>query len=985
VKKIKIFHKIISSKTDPLKKLISCIVLFLVAIPFYSQVQSYYNGLDLTKTENDLFLELSNRIISTHSAIPYTGSPIDVWDACKLADEDPDISENVLLIYGYTNNDGIPDTDKTRNKNLQDTGSGNSGVWNREHVFPKSLANPQFGTDEPGPGTDVHNLRPADRDRNSTRSNRKFTDGSGNSGIISANGGWYPGDEWKGDVARIVMYMYLRYHGSGSQVSQTNCLPINVGFGESLDSDLNMIDLFLKWNKEDPVSNFEANRNEILSEIQMNRNPFIDNPYIATLIWGGVNAEDKWNLNNTSDSEAPTAPTNLISASQTDESIEISWNASTDNIGVVDYLIYLNGVYLKTAFSTSSTILGLAGNTNYTISVKARDASSNLSLESNVLNIKTLEGPLILLSEDFSNCSDLQFSTFNEASNKNWVCETQYGENNTGSIGVNGYQQDVLSKDWLITNSPINFDLNYNEKISFYTDAAYGTSHLELLFSTDYDGVSNPVNFTWQPVPNITIPEHSNGSGTEEVYTFLNVDISSITGTVYFGFKYYANDEPTRWTVDSFKITADNNDDLDDDGILNENDLCPNTPIGETIDATGCSNGQLDDDNDGIQNSDDLCPNTPIGETVNTSGCSESQLDDDEDGVMNNLDECENTPNGEIINATGCSNGQLDDDNDGIQNSDDLCANTPIGETVNTSGCSESQLDDDEDGVMNNLDECENTPNGEMVNTNGCSESQLDDDNDGVMNDKDLCPNSTIGINVDISGCFKLPSNNFKIETISETCPNKNNGQILITATESFVYDAIINGTNYNFSNNSLTVENLTPTLYDICIIITSEGYEQCFKVEIEEGITISGKSTSISGKVSFDIEQGTAPFKVFINDKMTLETHSKTFDIDAKHGDLIEVKTTVACEGLLSKTANFFNEIIAYPNPSNGNFEITLPVEQKEVIIELYNIQSQLISVKTYPVNYGKVHLNIENKPAGIYLVKVNLEEPVLLKIIKE
>ena len=97
--------------------------------------------------------------------------------------------------------------------------------------------------------------------------------------------------------------MYLRYNGDGSKVSETNCLPKNVGIGNPVLDDSNMIDLFLKWNVEDPVSDFEANRNEKLAGIQMNRNPFIDNPYLATLIWGGVNAEDKWNLNDTSDTE----------------------------------------------------------------------------------------------------------------------------------------------------------------------------------------------------------------------------------------------------------------------------------------------------------------------------------------------------------------------------------------------------------------------------------------------------------------------------------------------------------------------------------------------------------------------------------------------------------------------------------------------------------------------------------------------------------
>ncbi|WP_291972343.1 endonuclease, partial [Lutibacter sp.] len=783
-----------------MKKLLNFIFLFLFLTPFYGQIQSYYNGLDLTKTGNDLFLELSGRLEATHTAIPYTGSPIDVWDACKQADEDPDISTNLLLIYGFNDNDGIPSTDRTRNKNLQDTGSGVSGVWNREHVFAKSLANPTFGTDEPGPGTDVHNLRPADRDRNSSRSNRKFTDGAGDSGIVSANGGWYPGDEWKGDVARIIMYMYTRYHGDGSLVAETNCLPKNVGFGTELAIDPNMVDLFLKWNVEDPVSPFEANRNEVLFGIQGNRNPYIDNPYLATIIWGGLTAEDKWNLNDTSDNEAPSTPLNLVASNITDESFDISWGASTDNNSVYDYLIYIDGVYLQSSTTTTTTIANLSPGTTYNITIKARDVASNLSEFSSVLNVTTLVGPKILLNEEFEDCSNLLFFTYNEASDKDWGCEPQYGENNSGSMGINGYQENELSKDWLITNNPIDFDVETGEKISFYTDAAYGSTPLELVYSSDYDGSGNPSNFTWSQVPNITIPIHSDGSGTEEVYTFTDVDISTITGAVYFAFKYYSNGSPTRWVVDSFEVIADNdNPDMDGDGVLNGNDLCPNTPTGEAVDANGCSNGQLDDDNDGVQNSEDLCSNTPSGEAVNANGCSDSQLDDDGDGIMNNLDLCPNTPAGEAVDANGCSNGQLDDDNDGIQNSEDLCSNTPSGEAVNANGCSDSQLDDDGDGIMNNLDLCPNTPIGEAVDANGCSDSQLDDDGDGVANNVDLCPDTTLGVTVDATGCFILLEDNFSVQVVSETCPDKNNGQLIITAQTSQSYAVTINGTAYTF------------------------------------------------------------------------------------------------------------------------------------------------------------------------------------------
>ena len=66
--------------------------------------------------------------------------------------------------------------------------------------------------------------------------------------------GWYPGDEWKGDVARMIMYMYLRYN--------TRCLPNNVGLGTPSILPMRCSIYFLQWNAEDPVSTLEIQRND---------------------------------------------------------------------------------------------------------------------------------------------------------------------------------------------------------------------------------------------------------------------------------------------------------------------------------------------------------------------------------------------------------------------------------------------------------------------------------------------------------------------------------------------------------------------------------------------------------------------------------------------------------------------------------------------------------------------------------------------------
>jgi endonuclease I len=70
-------------------------------------------------------------------------------------------------------------------------------------------------------------------------------------------------------------------------------LYLNVRYNEDI-SKVGNLELFLKWNREDPVSAFELQRNTVIEGAQGNRNPFIDNPYLATLIWGGEAAENTW-------------------------------------------------------------------------------------------------------------------------------------------------------------------------------------------------------------------------------------------------------------------------------------------------------------------------------------------------------------------------------------------------------------------------------------------------------------------------------------------------------------------------------------------------------------------------------------------------------------------------------------------------------------------------------------------------------------------
>ena len=275
------------------KKLLISFFFFSILVT-YAQ-QTYYNGIDFTKSGIALKNDLATLISNTHTK---TLSYSQAREALKIIDLEPNQASNVLLLYGFSNNmcpTNSSDDNDHRLRSKSNSGGGATCEWNREHTYPKSLGNPNLRTS--GPGADVHHLRACDVQRNGNRGSKKFAAGSGNSG--NSAGGWYPGNEWKGDVARMMMYMYLRY---GSQ-----CLPTAVGIGSSSSTPDDMIDLFLQWNVNDPVSDYEKSRNTYLEDTnntygQGNRNPFIDNPFLATKIWGGNAAEDIWGTLATTDS-----------------------------------------------------------------------------------------------------------------------------------------------------------------------------------------------------------------------------------------------------------------------------------------------------------------------------------------------------------------------------------------------------------------------------------------------------------------------------------------------------------------------------------------------------------------------------------------------------------------------------------------------------------------------------------------------------------
>ncbi|MCA1761771.1 MAG: endonuclease [Cryomorphaceae bacterium] len=258
-------------------------LIFFFANAAQAQPEGYYETAEGLAGE-DLKTAL-HHIINDHNEFSYTSSATDVWDILKETDRDPENADNVIMIYTGRSIDAV-----------QEYNSGNG--WTREHIWPQSRGD--FGTSQ-GAGTDAHHIRPLENSVNSTRSNRSFANCNSCVEVVfqgESTGSFYddsnysfePRDEVKGDVARMIFYMALRYEGTNGELDLELA---NTLFDQGDNAPLHgKLDDLLEWNDSDPVDEFEANRNDVIHyQFQGNRNPFIDHPELARFIWGESEGE----------------------------------------------------------------------------------------------------------------------------------------------------------------------------------------------------------------------------------------------------------------------------------------------------------------------------------------------------------------------------------------------------------------------------------------------------------------------------------------------------------------------------------------------------------------------------------------------------------------------------------------------------------------------------------------------------------------------
>jgi len=224
----------------------------------------YYDAAD-GKTGAELHAALHG-IIGNGDHLSYDG----VWDALKVTDEDPANAANVVMIYSGAS--------MSENAN-----GGGADQWNREHTWAKSHGD--FGTSA-GPGTDLFHLRPSEVGVNSTRGNLDFDNGG--EPVPDAPDSFVDGDSFeprdavKGDIARGILYMAVRYDGDDGYAD----LEPNDSVGNGSAPFIGRLSVLLEWHAQDPPDAGEQARNDVIyDQYQHNRNPFIDHPEWADAIW----------------------------------------------------------------------------------------------------------------------------------------------------------------------------------------------------------------------------------------------------------------------------------------------------------------------------------------------------------------------------------------------------------------------------------------------------------------------------------------------------------------------------------------------------------------------------------------------------------------------------------------------------------------------------------------------------------------------------
>lgn len=496
----------LSNLADQKKLLMKNILFFSLLIPtvFFSQIPAGYYDEAQSLSGYSLKSKLHD-IISQKNVNWHYGDLQNFYNQTDLDKYyDHDATNTTIFLDIYSENPTGADAYEYTAANGIGSASAEGQGWNREHMMPQSSFNSSYPM-----YSDLFYVIPTDARINQLRSNYPyamagttnyytFTNGSKINKNGTPNSGYTgrvyePIDEFKGDIARSLLYFAVRYEGKLNSFNFYN--------GTSAANDTSPLDgteeksfenwyiaMLLQWNNQDPVSQREIDRNNAVYNIQKNRNPFIDHPEWVDIIW-----------NQTPDGIIPQSPLNLSISQNSAYFVNLSWAASTES-DVIGYKIYQNGIVVGSTKNTNFVVEHLDSSTTYNFTVKAYDTGYLESADSNLVSTTTLATDIY--------SKDLMITKYLEGTSNNKAVEIT---NKTGHpVNLNKYRLSIQfngsngyyfpdpyelegtvqnNETFVVLNPNANFSCITNDEARFVTAAPQltysGSQYIELRYNSE--------------------------------------------------------------------------------------------------------------------------------------------------------------------------------------------------------------------------------------------------------------------------------------------------------------------------------------------------------------------------------------------------------------------------------------------------------------------------------------------------------------------
>ncbi len=563
------------------------ILLPIILISSYISAQApagYYNGtagLTGYALKSKLHDIISEKMVNWHYndlKVLYGQTDLDKY-------YDHDASNTQYLLDIYSEIPLGPDTyEYTVDQMVAGVGMEGQG-YNREHMMPQSTFSTSSSISDYPMYSDLNFIIPVDGFINQRRSNYPYGIGNNTNHYIFSNTSrisnaaipnypyigrvYEPINEFKGDIARSLLYFAVRYEGKLGSFNTAYTTSVNLTPAtdqcpldgtEERAVDLAYIAMLKQWSTADPVSQREIDRNNAIYTIQKNRNPFIDHPEWIDMIWS-----------ETPDSIAPAAPGTLVSTQQNAYFVNLNWTAAPD-ADVLGYRIYMNGSTTPVAVTkgTSISIDHLNPSTTYTFTVKAFDKAYLESPFSNTITTSTiasdLYAPDLMITKYISgtntefiknNALEIVNKTGHEVNLNNYRINIQFKNNTSGAI----YNGDTYELEGKVGNNETFVILNPKGTLSCFTNnqAKFVTASDPLMFAGE-----NYVELAYNKtvtVDAIGVKYTLNNNGNVSLYRKSSVNQPTDTFSIGEWDSYPSNYcQNLGETLSTAKLIAENNE-----------------------------------------------------------------------------------------------------------------------------------------------------------------------------------------------------------------------------------------------------------------------------------------------------------------------------------------------------------------------------------------------------------------------------------------